>query len=128
MREVIDAVTGALIALASAAVSVVASLAGSLFFVALIARLAWHFRLWARAERRLLDGWLAFDLCVVVMAVAVGRMVSTILIGVMGLDPASFQQVAHGLVAAFAYLGPEGGRALFREYWPGPRSRAGRGE
>ncbi|MDF1627045.1 MAG: hypothetical protein P1U84_12245 [Parvibaculaceae bacterium] len=124
MREVMDAVTGALIAL----VSMVASLAGSLFFVALVARLAWHFRLWARTERRLLDGWLAFDLCVVVMAVAVGRMVSTILIGVMGLDPASYQQVAHGLVAAFAYLGPEGGRALFREYWPGPRSRAGRGE
>ena len=117
MKDLIDAVTGVVIAI----VGFVAAAFSSVYFVALVSRMAWHFRLVQKRERALIDSWLWFDFCVVLMAVVCGKAIAATAISLFNLAPVAFEPLMHGAVAALAYLGPEGVRAAFARYWFGGR-------
>jgi len=117
MRELMDVVIGGVIILFGYFVGTLVAFFGSAFFLAILTRGAWHARLVAKGERDLVDWWLAFDLPVVFMAVAVGELVAVFLVHWFSLDPDAYERVFRGSVVALAYLGPEGLLALMPRLW-----------
>lgn len=117
MRDVSDAVLGFLIIVVGYVAGTLVEFFGSAFFLAVLTRGAWHARLVAKGERELVDWWLAFDLPVVFMAVAVGELVAVFLVHWFSLDPDAYERVFRGSVVALAYLGPEGLLKLMPRLW-----------
>jgi len=108
MKGYTDALTNALIILIGTLAGWSVDFFGSVYFLAIIARAAYHARLVVRHERQPIDWWLAFDVPVVFMAVAFGELVTVLLMNLFSLDPQTYERVLRGCVMALAYLGPEG--------------------